>query len=433
MKKKNLLLLLVAISSFAIRAHSITPDSCIVRHNDGCWYITLNYMIDKLPKNDELILHSQICGPDTCISSGVSRFQGKRYAKDFKKMHGYKAASLPDGMHHCTLIIPEESVADSLFGITYSEYTSPQGTVGHIDSIRIFMPECPPMQLQRINAMPTAADYLAQEHPYICSMRSYKVLRGDSMHIPHSPMNHVHYPMNSARLEKGYMNNSTTLDSLVSYINRMMQDNRNNIESIQIIGYTAPDHRDEITPKLGYKRALSMRDHLMHRCNLPAEIFEVADGGKNWEQIYSDIAALRRISGDSLIRALYNEPNTNKRLAMLRNFEKGDFYNAINNQESANMRGACCTRIYYINAPDSVADELNKIVEKVILSPHPDYHRLSDELKIYSHDPRSLNLQGVIDYRRHRRSAAEEAFIEAAMQGDEQAALNLQILENNKE
>lgn len=432
MKKSSSLFLILVLTAISTRAISFTPDSCSVHHKDSCWYVTMNYMIDKLPKNDELLLHCQVCCPDTCINSGVSRFQGRRYAKEFKKNYGYKADTQPQGHHRCTLIIPENAVSDTILGITYSEYTSPLGTEGRIDSVRIFMPECQPMQLRPIMAALTEGDRLADRHPYICSMSSYKVLRGDSVHIPHSPMNHVHYPMNSARLERTYMNNSTTLDSLVSYINSILNDERAEIASIQIVGYTAPDHSDEIVPKLGYKRAVSMRDHLMQACDLPAEIFEVADGGKNWEQVYSDIAALQMSGSDSLIRLLYNEPKVKNRLATLRNFDDGSYYKAISSNNSHNQRGACCTRIYYVNAPDSIADELNKIVQEVIINPHPDYNRLSDELEIYSQDPRSLNLQGVIDYRRHRRSAAEKAFLEGAMLGDEQAAFNLEILEKEK-
>jgi hypothetical protein len=43
-----------------------------------------------------------------------------------------------------------------------------------------------------------------------------------------------------------------------------------------------------------------------------------------------------------------------------------------------------------------------------------------------------LNLQGVIEYRRHHRHAAERAFTRAAEMGDEQALVNLSIIENEK-
>ena len=93
---------------------------------------------------------------------------------------------------------------------------------------------------------------------------------------------------------------------------------------------------------------------------------------------------------------------------------------------------ACCTGVYYSKLPDSTSVSLNRIVNELVNNPNPDYRRLIAELKQYNNDPRALNLQGVIDYRRHRRHAAEKAFAKAASMGDEQASVNLQIVESNK-
>ncbi len=428
--KQRLIIALVCLFLYGT-AQALSPDSCSVHHNDSCWYVTMNYQIDKLPTNDELIVQSLVCCPDTCIGDSIRRFQGRRYARLFKKRNGYTPELTPHGHHRCVIAIPENSVSDSIIGLTYSEYTSPLGTEGSIDSIRIFMPECKPMNIRPIKAALTNGDIMAEQYPYICTMSEYKVLNMDSnIHIPRQQINHVHYPMNSARLERTYMNNGTALDSISHIINSILADDRTKIESIQIVGFTAPDHSDEIVPKLGYKRACSMRDCIMQECNLPDSIFEVVDGGKNWQQVYTDLAALELEGTDSLLTLLYSKPTSKSRLATLRQFNGGNHYKAISSDNSGLQRGSCCTRIYYVNAPDSITDTLNEIVQELIINPHPDYHRLSDELEAYNEDPRALNIQGVIDYRRHRRHAAEKAFIEAAMQGDEQAALNLEILES---
>lgn len=432
MRKSFIPLSIIMLCLIATETKAITPDSCSVHHHDSCWYVTMNYQIDKLPSNDELILQSQVCCPDTCISDSTRRFQGKKYARRFKKQYGYAPEITPHGAHRSVVIIPEEAVSDTIMGFTYSEYISPAGTMGNIDSIRIIMPECKPMSLRPIMASLSTGDIMARTHPYICTMSQYRVIDGDSVHVPHHQVNHVHYPMNSAKLDRAYMNNATTIDSLTSIINALLADDRTQIESIQIVGFTAPDHSDEITPKLGYKRACSMRDHIMHRCNLPDSIFEVTDGGKNWQQVYADIAALQLENSDSLLNLLYQQPTTKARLATLRKFDNGNHYRAISADNSGLQRGSCCTRIYYVNAPDSITNELNEIVQELIINPHPDYHRLSDELEAYREDPRALNLQGIIDYRRHRRHAAEESFTEAAKQGDEQAALNLEILKSDR-
>ena len=103
----------------------------------------------------------------------------------------------------------------------------------------------------------------------------------------------------------------------------------------------------------------------------------------------------------------------------------------MNNKEIT-PRIACCTGIYYNNKPDSTALALNEIVDELINNPNPDYRKMIDELKKYKDDPRVLNLQGVIDYRRHHRHAAERAFTKAAEMGDEQALVNLRIVESNR-
>ena len=75
---------------------------------------------------------------------------------------------------------------------------------------------------------------------------------------------------------------------------------------------------------------------------------------------------------------------------------------------------------------------LNEIVDELANNPHPDYRKLINRLKHYGNDPRALNLQGVLEYRRHHRHAAEKAFTKAAEMGDEQAQTNLLIVEMNK-
>ena len=93
---------------------------------------------------------------------------------------------------------------------------------------------------------------------------------------------------------------------------------------------------------------------------------------------------------------------------------------------------ACCTGIYYRNSPDSIAQAINEIVDELLYTPSPNYEMLIAKLKHFTNDARALNLEGVLEYRRHRRHAAEKAFAKAAKLGDTQALLNLEIVENEK-
>ena len=84
------------------------------------------------------------------------------------------------------------------------------------------------------------------------------------------------------------------------------------------------------------------------------------------------------------------------------------------------------------NKTDGTTVALNRIVDELIYNPSPDYNRLLAELEQYNDDSRVLNLKGIIEYRLHHRHAAEEAFAKAAEMGNEQAMINLKIMEHSK-
>lgn len=428
MKQKLFFLLLATMLTITIKAQGISPESYNISHSDSCWYVTMNYRIAQMPKDDELILITQICCPDTCVYDTTRRFQGKRFAKRYLKEYGALPPLTPAGYNSFTMIIPEDMVNDTLIGVTYSEYTTDDGTISTLDTTEIILPVPAHLSCHPVHSRPTLSDIYAQSHPYIKNMSSYATLDGETVHLPANPVNHVYFTMNSQHLDPAYQNNAATIDSLIAAISTLMGDNNAQVQSIQIVGYTSPDRGDEIVPKLGYKRAVALRDKLQHSCNLPDSILEVADGGKHWHRIYSSLATSKSPDSYTLANRLINEPNTKKRLATLRSYNNGQQYKKICNDSSHIYRGACCTRIYYHNLSDSSTHHLNKVVAELSSNPHPDYESLLEKLKEYKNDPRALNLIGVIEHRLHRRSAAAAAFRKAALMGDEQAAANINIL-----
>lgn len=428
MRAQLTILLLTLTLGTAAHAQGIGPESYNIHHSDSCWYVTMNYRIAQMPKDDELILITQICCPDTCINDSTRRFQGKRYAKKYLKEYGHLPQLSHAGYNSFTMIIPEQMVTDTLIGVTYSEYTSPEGTIGALDTTEIILPRPATLSCHPLRNRPTQSDILAHRHPYIRNIAQYAVLDGSTAHIPTNLTGHVHFAMNSQHLDPNYKNNAATIDSLVAAISTLMGDKNAQVQSIQIVGYSSPDRADEIVPKLGYKRAVALRDHLQHSCNLPDSVFEVADGGKHWMRIYGNLAAQQSPKSDTLALRLLNEPNAKKRLATLRSYNGGQQYKKICSDSSHLHRGACCTRIYYHNLSDSSTHKLNSIVAELSRNPHPDYPSLLSRLKEFTGDARALNLIGIIEHRLHHRAAAAEAFKKAALMGDEQAAANMDIL-----
>ena len=429
-QKLTVTALFAAICSIA--SAQISPENYTAMHSDSSWHFTFDYDTPK-PKSDEgMLIVTHLCTPDTCISTATRHIQGKRYAKRYVKRHGEQPALQRHGPSSYTIAVPEEAVYDTVYGITYCEYSDRQGTECFYDTVAICLPKCPPMSCHRVAPNKSIADHIAAEHPHVNSIRYYTPLTSKSASEATITPSIVRYTSNSSKLDPAYLNNAQSIDEMMDIIGEILADSTTTIEAVQIAGYTTPEGYEDKSTQRGLNRAIALRDHIRKHHQLPDSIFEVAGGGRNWNIIYSDIMDMDIPDGDELVTRLREEPDAAVRDRMLKQYDNGALYKELQARYFPAHRMACCTGIYYHNRPDSTTIALNRIVDELANNPTPDYGKLLDELKMYREDPRVLNLKGIIEYRRHHRHAAERAFAKAARMGDEQALINLQIIENIK-
>ncbi len=428
MKRKIALFSSMLMMASLLQARVIVPDNYTAVHSDSSWHITMSYYVDDVPDNEQLLLTSSICCPDTCVSDTTKCFQGKRYRKAFLKKYGYTPVLSSPGMVRCTMVVPETMVSDTLVAVTNCTVQGKKGIFTESDSLYIQLPDVSPLSCHRVGNAETGADRVAYRHRCILPMRYYQPL--DENNIP--PYNEspfaVNYRPASYVLENGYMQNGNLIDTLANLISSMLADSLAQIEVVQLVGYSSPDNSERNINNLGAKRSSSLRDKLKYHCNLPDSVFEIIDGGRNWELIYESIGSGNIAGGDSMVTVLRAEKAPARRETLIRGMMNGDVLKYLGKEKLQNQRQACCARIYYQNRPDSVATELNKVVNELMTNETPDYDSLRNELSKYGDDARALNLMGVIDYREHRRGAAKKAFATSALMGDEQAMTNLLII-----
>lgn len=430
---RRISVIIFALLAIGNLAAQISPESSSVEHKDSNWYVTLDYEIDKIPSSDGMLLITHLCNPDTCISSATKHFQGRKYAKQYVKRHGYQPNLHNHGNSQCVIALPEKYASDTLWGITYCEYNKDGRNVSFtLDTMEITLPDSPPLSCHKVDAALTIADHIAKEHPYVKNISHYTPLN-DGDRNPVETKRIVRYRSNSSLLDTDYMNNAQSIEELTSIINQILADSSTTVESVQIVGYTSPEGNEQSNSELGYKRALALRDHIRTHHHLHDSVFEVANGGRDWQLIYKDIAMLDIPGGDSLIAQLKKEPSNTKREIILHNYDGGELFRELSRVAFAKQRAASVSAIYYHNSTDSAAVAINEIVNELINNPQPDYKKMAQLLRQYKNDARAMNLQGVIDYRRHRLHAAERAFEKAAEMGDEQAATNLMIVQKERE
>ena len=422
--------LLVAVCNIA--SAQFSPENYTATHSDSSWHFTFDYDIPKPSSNDGMLIVTHLCTPDTCISTAQRHIQGKRYAKRYVKKHGTQPKLQKHGPSSCTLVLPEKAVNDTMYGITYCEYSNRYGTESICDTIAICMPECPPMSCHRVTPNKSIADHIATEHPQVRSIRYYTPLTGKSASEATITPGIVRYASNSSKLDPEYLNNAKSIDEIMYIIGEILADSTTTLESVQIAGYTSPEGHEDKSTQRGLNRAIALRNHIRTHHQLPDSIFEVAGGGRNWNIIYKDIEETGIPGTDELVTELRNEMDASRREIMLKQYDNGKLYKLLQERYFPAHRMACCTGIYYHNKTDDTTVALNRIVDELIYNPSPDYNRLLAELEQYNDDSRVLNLKGIIEYRLHHRHAAEEAFAKAAEMGNEQAMINLKIMEHSK-
>lgn len=432
MKQRLSLIALLLLATTGTAVAQFAPEDYIAVHNDSSWYLTFDYDIPKPMPGEGMLIVTHLCTPDTCVSTAERHIQGKRYAKRYVKRHNTQPALQQHGPSSVTLTLPEDEVSDTMYGVTYCEYSDRNGTRFTSDTFTVYLPSCPPMSCHRVAPNKSIADHIAAEHPHVKSIKYYTPLTNSSASGMDITPSVVRYTSNSSKLDPQYLNNAQSIDEIVNIIGEILSDSTTTLESVQFAGYTSPEGYEDKATGRGIDRAIALRDHIRRHHTLPDSIFEVAGGGRNWNIIYSDIVETGTPGAEQFVAQLKKESNEAAREKMLKQYNDGKLYETLQARYFPAHRIACCAGIYYNNINDGTALVLNGIIDELTDNPNPDYTALLKELEPYKDDPRAMNLRGVIEYRRHHRHAAEKAFAKAAEMGDEQAAVNLMIVENEK-
>ena len=214
MKQRFLTALLLA-ALYSTADAQVTPQSTAATHSDSCWYFTFDYDTPDVRRDEGILVVTHICTPDTCISSARRHIQGQKYARQYARQYGHRPELITEAEYCCTLSMPESAVTDTIWGVTYCEYTGKEGVRFECDTVAIGMPQAPPMSCHRVMARRTIADHIAKEHPYVKSIGSYAPIDDSGIssfgHIPAV----VRYTTNSDRLNPAYLNNAENAEELM--------------------------------------------------------------------------------------------------------------------------------------------------------------------------------------------------------------------------
>ena len=182
------------------------------------------------------------------------------------------------------------------------------------------------------------------------------VFRDDSEYVPYTadmalnadPRNvFLHFETNVTALDRNFIENAKTLDSIAYLIGDALADSTLEITHIQIVGFASFDGRKPYNEKLAAGRAAAMKEFLQGRYpELQDSIFAVCNGGESWAELRYLFSQDSFAEREEVLDIIDNEPDYDKREQKIKKMYGGDTYRYIRKQYKVQLRNLGCITVY---------------------------------------------------------------------------------------
>ncbi len=285
------------------------------------------------------------------------------------------------------------------------------------------------------------AGKLEKTHPVLRPMSEYRPYTPDRILRKEEGALYVFYELDKVRLlrnfsEKDYhRDNGAVLDEILDVTTQIMSDTTSSVKIIQIVGLASIDGRLSHNEWLADERAKSLQKYIQERISIPDSLFETVGGGEAWSEFRDQINDLVLEGGGAgltleqlqwVLDVIDNEPDVNKREAILKKKDGGTLFAKLKTNVLQDQRNSGYLRIYYDYVPDESAREINSAIDMMASG---DYAGALKVLETKRDDPRSANAYAIALFYNGREADALEVLRKAAEAGDESASRNLIQLE----
>lgn len=433
--KRNILIfaLLVASASTAWAGDVITTGNCKASLQGDSLLITRSYQASRVGRRVQVIVSSTLQAGGYTFAGETRYFQGKNFKSKYKRFFkNSPVESCEAGTYESRFALSQsllEGVTTARL-ITKVEEESCCRVNIHYDTCTVQLPrkvvkmEAAPAQL-----LLSVAEKLQPMHRLLHPMSEYKPFV-DTMPINRdSSALLVYFPVDKSELNYNFKQNRETLDTITKIVTDIYNDDRSDVQVIQIVGFASIEGNERHNRELAAHRAQVLKDFINARVHQPDSIYEVANGGEAWIQMRDAIVALDKPWKEQLLHIIDSEPNPDKREQKIKAFEGGQPFAHIKKYILENQRNSGYIRIFFNAKTDKAGLAVNEAVEQ-LNGGSTDYAGLYNLLKPYDSDVRTSNVLGVICFKMGQKKEAVEYFSRGAAAGDTQAARNLQNINN---
>ena len=207
---------------------------------------------------------------------------------------------------------------------------------------------------------------------------------------------YVQYDVNKVETDYNYRRNSYKLDTIVKIVKAMQTDTMAQVRIIQIIGLASVEGNSEENEKLAYGRALSLKNYIQERTNLPDSLFEVTGGGEAWSEFGWMVSRGRFIGKDEMMKIIRNNNLlSTEKIKRMKALNGGKSYAWVKEHVFPMLRNAGYLRMFYEVKIDSAAVEINEGIKMI---EERDFYGALEQLQKHKDDKRAWNALGVALY-----------------------------------
>ena len=273
---------------------------------------------------------------------------------------------------HCGTRLGEESklvlVPKLGLNITYNVRARHEWIeqVSQIDTIRLIKPLLMVAQVKEIAPEKTSAREIAGQEHWVTPLENYRTV-DEIMGAPIDSIRYVHFPLDSITLFRNFADNATVLDQILDASRAIMQDSRDSLALIQIVGLASVEGDWKHNKWLGEGRAAALKDYVVRELDLEDSQVEATGKGEAWGWFRRQVERLvpdggEGITGDDakwLLDLMDNEPNPVEREKKMK--ARKPLYKALKESILKDQRNSGYVHIYFTTKPDTIARNLNRI------------------------------------------------------------------------
>ena len=202
----------------------------------------------------------------------------------------------------------------------------------------------------------STAEKLAQVYPFVIPVEKQEEMERRSLLFNEDRENTITvlYRVNSYDIDHSFLENSRSLQDLISAIHKIENSTDSEVATVVVAGFASPEGGFELNDKLAWNRAVSTKEYIIQNSGLNAEQIKIINGSSDWQGLRMMVEASDMPWKHTVLNIIDTVPvwSTQKqadRLSKLMSIDNGIPYSYMLEHYFPKLRNSAYIRVYYRN------------------------------------------------------------------------------------